>query len=115
MADRLMPTPRELQLLAELVEHEAAQVPAQLTQLRRDNIFMVMGAKQALESVLTALEAFRDHVKVSQLPVPVIHGLDDCNDCGHLWHLHKRQSNGAYACTSSGCGCRDVTLPDGTI
>lgn len=31
--------------------------------------------------------------------------------CGHHWTQHTRQPNGAYGCTSFGCGCRDVVLP----
>lgn len=39
----------------------------------------------------------------SQMDVPC--------DCGHGWELHKRQPNGAYGCTSFGCGCCDAVLP----
>ena len=31
--------------------------------------------------------------------------------CGHPWTLHRHTANGAEACRSFGCGCRDVLSP----
>lgn len=35
---------------------------------------------------------------------------NDCPDCGHPFDMHKRWVNGAYRCSSFGCGCEQAEM-----
>lgn len=39
--------------------------------------------------------------------------MKNCTDCEHPLDMHKRHTNGAYRCTSSGCGCEVATVESG--